>query len=191
LGRFVGITGTPGTGKKTLAPLVARTLGLQCIGLNDLLTKREKTKGTFSVDPAKMRRQLLERTKGRWLVYGHLLPDVLEERDVERVVVLRCDPEALKRRLQSRGYSQAKLASNVEAELIGLIASDCFAKFGRSRVTEFDSTSRSKSDSAKSVARLLGRRLLRGHPVDWLGRYASPEKLTSLLSAARTESAFT
>lgn len=191
MGRFLGIAGTPGTGKKTIAPLVAKALGLQVVGINDLLTARERTTASLGADPAKLRRRLLKRTMGTCIVYGHMVPDVLAKRDVSRVVVLRCEPSALARRLRQRKYSPAKIADNVEAELIGVVSADCVSKFGREKVVEFDTTSATAKDSAKAVRGLLSGKSRAGAPVDWVPFYSSAEKLRSLLSEASTDSALT
>ena len=190
MGRFLGVTGTPGTGKKTLAPQAARALGLPCIGLNDLLTSTELASAS-GVDPAAIRRRLTRVTRGRWVVYGHMLPDVLRGSDVDKVVVLRCEPGVLKRRLKERRYSSEKIRINLEAELIGLIHSECLRRFGSERVAQLDSSSPSRQRSAASLAALLRSPASRGSRLDWLPRYYSAVKLRSLLSAASTESAFT
>ena len=189
MGRFLGITGTPGTGKKTLAPRVAKALGLPAVGLNDLLRARERASASRGVDPSKLRRRLLKLTGGPEVVYGHMVPDVLEKRDAQRVVVLRCDPLELGRRLRSRGYSFAKVAGNVEAELIGVVSAACISKFGRGRVAEFDTTSSSVRASVEAVRGLLTGKA--GAMIDWVPFYSSAEKLRSLLSEASTDSALT
>lgn len=191
MGRFLGITGTPGTGKKTLAPLVAKILGLACVGLNKYVPHSRRKLGTVAVDTDVLRRSLFSSVDGRCIVHGHLLPDVLRRNEVERVAVLRCDPTALKLRLLSRGYNAAKVKANVEAELIGLVSSLCFHKFGEVRVVEFDATSGRVAKSADAVAKLFTTPYRANPRIDWLERYGSASKLRSLLSVARTESAFT
>lgn len=191
MGRFLGITGTPGTGKKTIAPLVARSLGLPVVGLNQLLTRREVATGSEGVDPEKLRRRLLGRFRGRVLVFGHLLPDVLGRSEVDRVVVLRCDPSVLKRRLRLRRYTPEKVAANVEAELIGVISASCVLRYGWEKVSEFDTTSAGARDSVAGVVRLLSSAHPRVSRLDWVPHYSSAVKLRSLLSVERTDSAFT
>jgi adenylate kinase len=190
LGLILGITGTPGTGKKSIAPAVSALLGLPCVAINDLVSppeRRGRGRRSIDVEPRTLRRRLLQ-LKGRKVVYGHLLPDILEGEDVDRVVVLRCDPDVLKNRLVERGYSWSKVSANVEAELIGLISSSAVAEFGRAKVTEVDTT---KSDVAKTtvkVARFLSHSTGTTRRIDWLGDYASEVKLRSLLSKRRARS---
>ena len=180
--RFLGITGTPGTGKKTLAPAVAKELGVPFIGLNELLTPSERVRTSRGVDPRLLRKRLLRRTRETALVYGHLVPDVLERGDVERVVVLRCNPSKLARRLRQRSYPRAKVAENVEAELIGVVSAASILRFGGRRCADFDTSSRSVTNSAAAVAKLLRAPHPRGARVDWVALYSSAEKLRSLLS---------
>ena len=49
---------------------------------------------------------------------SHLLP-------VDGIVLIRCHPDILKKRLFERDYSQSKVSENVECELIGTIAAEC------------------------------------------------------------------
>jgi broad-specificity NMP kinase len=97
----------------------------------------------------------------------------------------------LKRRLRKRGYSPAKVTENVEAELIGVVSASCISRFGRLRCAEFDTSSRSVRISVGKVAGLLSVPRSEGAPVDWVPLYSSAEKLRSLLSDERTDSAFT
>jgi adenylate kinase len=191
MGRFLGITGTPGTGKKTLAPSVARLLGLPCISLNGLLTPREVAEDSPGADPRRLRTRLLGRARGTNVVFGHMVPDVLTKGELERVVVLRCNPSVLRLRLHQRGYSAEKVTGNVEAELIGVVAAACISKFGRRKVAEFDTTASGVRNSAEAVAGLLQSSRSPGAPIDWVPLYSSAEKLRSLLSEASTDSAFT
>ena len=190
MARMLGLTGTPGTGKKTVAPLIASRLGLPALSINDLLLPagRRRDAVTIEVDSARARRVILRHSSGRCLVYGHLLADVLRRGDVERVVVLRCDPAVLKGRLIARGYSREKVRENVEAELIGLIATTASMKFGGARVSEVDTTPCNVPATAARSAWLLSGRSWVPPRLDWLEAYSSALKLTSLLSARPTRS---
>jgi len=179
---IVGVTGGPGTGKKSISPLVAAGLGLPCLGINGLASELGSTTrrgGEVDVDLLKSR--LPKRVPGPALLYGHLIPYVLESRAVERVVVLRCTPEVLKRRLAARGYRAKKIEENVEAELIGVVSSDAFARFGSAKTSEFDTTGSTPKMAAGRIVKLVRK----GGPtprIDWTLGYDSGAKLRSLLS---------
>jgi len=183
LGTVIGITGTPGTGKKSVAPLVASVLGLGLVSLPRLPGDAMSHETDESeIDTAKALRDTQRSPPGNVVAYGHLLPYILPPRLVERIVVLRCDPMVLKGRLSRRGYSSRKIMDNVEAELIGVIATDAVSAFGRERTFELDTTTSSPVSAAKSVVRLVRGPRTAPHRIDWMPGYGSAPKLKVLLS---------
>ena len=183
MGTVIGITGTPGTGKKSVAPLVASVLGLSLVGLPRLPGEAvSASKDEFEIDTAKAKRDIQRSPPGNAVAYGHLLPYILPRSFVRRIVVLRCDPMVLRGRLSRRGYSSRKITDNVEAELIGVIASDAVSAFGRERTFEFDTTTSSPASAAKSVVRLIRGPRTTPQRIDWMSSYRSARKLKSLLS---------
>jgi len=188
--RMVGISGTPGTGKKTVAPLVAKMMGLGApIAINSL------AKARGDVDTTMLRRRLLELDPPREVVFGHLLPHVLRKPEVAFVAVLRCEPAVLRRRLSDRGYPAAKVVENVEAELIGVVLDECVRRFGSDLVHEYDTTSAPPEKVARALARDAEAKA--GQPaaarawIDWTLDYDSSTKLTSLLAGGRDPPAST
>jgi adenylate kinase len=183
---IVGICGTPGTGKKTVAPKVATLLGFPgAISINSLAAK-----GAPDVDVRQLRAKLLKSRPSRFVLFGHLLPDVLRKRETAFVAVLRCDPSVLRKRLRGRGYPRAKVTANLEAELIGLLLYECVLQYGSELVREYDTTSSSPEDVAKAIARDAKASLKRGPKaatrrppawIDWTLDYGSSSKLRSLL----------
>jgi len=189
LGSYVGLTGTPGTGKKTLAPMVASRMGLPCISLRDLAVSSGMIRQDDSdaeVDTAALGRFIVKRVSGSALVYGHLLPYVLGSRALRKVAVLRCEPKALKRRLLARGYGPEKVVENVEAELIGVISADSMTAFGIRKTAEFDTTASEPNAAAKAISEFLKGSGEAGPGIDWTFGYGSASKLRSLLSVRGT-----
>ena len=68
-------------------------------------------------------------------------------------VVLRCDPDILRERLEKRGYSEKKINDNVEWELMGSM----WNEYEDTNVpwTEFDCSNSSASDIVKSIIEWL------------------------------------
>lgn len=176
------ITGTPGTGKKTIAPAVASLLRVPCYGLTDLAVRycMVDVEEAGEVDAVRLGRRLREDVSEGCVLFGHLIPYALKKCDVARAVVLRCEPAVLKARLKARGYSRAKIVGDFEAELIGVIATDSIAAFGHAKVSEFDNSTATPGEAAREVARLLSDSSARPCPVDWLCSYDSPRALKSL-----------
>lgn len=182
----VGITGTPCTGKKTIAPFVASLLGMTVVDLNSFgSTPRKRRSKERAVDTGLLRRHLLRRGFGDAVVSGHLLPEVLKRGDLDFVVVLRCNPLVLKERLIARRYSDAKVLENVEAELIGVVLDASVRAFGEDLVHEYDTTSSTPSAVARRIARdYRSRRSGRQPWTDWTLDYDSSTKLRLLLRSA-------
>ncbi len=191
----MGVTGTSGTGKKTIAPVVAVALGMSALDLNTLADELgcvERIGEESYVDTLNLRVRLKSRGWRRSVFYGHLLPGVFRDAELERVIVLRCEPSTLKRRLLRRGYSGDHLRENVEAELIGVSLSDSLRAFGPGRVLEYDaSESTPEQVSAKIVSDYRSKRRGRRAWLDWTKDYDSATELKSLLSVPKTASAFT
>jgi len=194
LRNYVGITGTPGTGKKTLAPLIASRMGLPCISLYDQAVSSrliKKDDDDAEVDTSALRRFLARHVSGPALIHGHLLPYVLGGRDVRKVAVLRCEPKALKQRLLKRGYQPKKVVGNVEAELIGVLSADSFTAFGSKKTAEFDTTASEQTAAVKAISEFLQGSREPGPRIDWTFGYGSASKLRSLLSLRETRPTLT
>lgn len=180
----IGVTGTPGTGKKTLSPRVAEALGVPCIGINSFAAARglvdEGSEG--AVDTDALREALSPSLRRGCVVYGHLLPFAVAPSALSRAVVLRCEPSTLKQRLTARRYDASKVVVNVEAELIGTVFAETLKAFGAAKTSEVDTT---RSSPAATVAEILA--AVKGDrpatpPIDWLPGYGTGARLRDLLS---------
>jgi adenylate kinase len=173
----IALTGTPGTGKTATARHLAGSLRCREVGeLADELGCARRVRAGWQVDLWQLRRVLrdrrpLERVD---LVVGHLA-HLLPIRDV---VVLRCHPEELVRRLRraQRGSTHDR-QENYVAEATDVVLLEA-RRPGR-RVWEVDTTGRSVEEVAARVKR---RWRLRGPSdygrVDWL---ADPQVTAHLL----------
>lgn len=187
---IVGICGTPGTGKKTVAPKVSELLGLAgAISINSLAPQ-----GSSEVDPKQLRKALLKSKPAHVVLYGHLLPYLLKKEEAGFVAVLRCDPAVLRKRLVARRYPSSKVTENVEAELIGVLLYDCVKEYGDDLVREYDTTAATPEDVANAIARdardsLAGKarrsRKAKAHWIDWTLNYGSSSKLRSLFPGGK------
>jgi adenylate kinase len=191
---LLGVTGTPGTGKKTLSPLIASRLSYSLLDLNSAVMHDSRSKpGTpLEVDTVRLRKRILANRASNRVIFGHLLPDVFRAKELDFVAVLRCEPSILKRRLVGRGYSGPKVIANIEAELIGVVLDASIRSFGKSLVHEYDST---KAEPAR-LARIIVSDYTRGIKaeddwIDWTDRYTSSARLRSLFSLGSTEPAST
>ena len=138
------LTGTPGTGKTT----ISKVLNKKILHLSELYSESSEGKTTsdeWLVDIEKLN-QVFHKKKGdNFIVEGHLSHTL---KDVEKVIVLRCDPNVLKSRMEKRNYSESKIRENLEAEAIGIIYSEVIEMFDRSKVAQLDTTNYTSEQAA-------------------------------------------
>lgn len=164
----VAITGTPGTGKTTAVAFVETELDV--IGLNDLVRSEGLTIGTDEERNSLVADidAIESRLSGRddVLVESHLAHHL----DADRVIVLRCRPETLKRRLLERGESERKAAENAEAEALDVILSEAVDRHGLESVYEIDTSDSDPEAVAGEIEAVLnGERQPSAGTVDFTG----------------------
>eukprot|EP01087_Luapelamoeba_hula_P020022 TRINITY_DN6739_c0_g1_i1.p2 TRINITY_DN6739_c0_g1~~TRINITY_DN6739_c0_g1_i1.p2 ORF type:complete len:176 (-),score=41.85 TRINITY_DN6739_c0_g1_i1:10-537(-) len=139
------ITGTPGTGKTSLAEAVASALGLQHIELGAMVKDKGWHEGkndeydTYILDEDKVCDELEDiMTKGGNVVDFHSC-DFFPERWFDLVVVLRCDNTFLYSRLETRGYNAKKIAENIECEIMQVVLDEAQDSYRKEIVVELQS----------------------------------------------------
>ena len=162
---LVAVTGTPGTGKSSVCDALARR-GYHVVDLDDAarelgLTEADED-GTTVVDVDALATRLRVPTKVAFLKghYAHRMA-------ANVIVVLRCHPKALWRRLEARGWPEAKVRENVEAEAIDVILQEAVAE--GPPVFEIDTTATEPEAAANAVLDILGGRTEGREPgrIDW------------------------
>lgn len=140
------ITGTPGCGKSTTSELLQRRLSdykyyniSEFAQKNDCYEGYDKSRKSHIVDEDKLL-DILEPLlrKGGNIVDWHV-NDVFPERLIDLVVVLRCDNSILYKRLNKRGYHQAKIDENIDAEIMGVVMQDALDSYKKEIVVELTS----------------------------------------------------
>ncbi len=160
----VALSGTPGTGKTTISNLVADRLGIDVVHLNDaireagLFSERDVERDSLVADLDAVEAWLDDYRASALpgdsdgdaglLVESHLAHLL----DADRVVVLRCHPEALKPRLRDRGEPEASVAENAESEALDQILAAAVDRHGGDAVWEIDTTDRAPEAVADDVA---------------------------------------
>ncbi|EMA64052.1 nucleotide kinase [Halorubrum distributum JCM 13561] len=163
----VAVTGTPGTGKSTATALLEGEYDV--IHLNDriksddgLWTERDDDRDTLVADLDAVREDL-----GDWS--GVLDSHLAHRFDVDRVVVLRCRPETIESRLETRGESPETAAENAESEALDVILSEAVAEHGVEDVYEVDATDRDPEAVADAIrAAIEGEREPSAGTVDFI-----------------------
>ncbi len=150
------LTGTPGTGKSSVSEeLRARghTVidGKRFIIEGGLLGDLDEGRDTHEVDLDALNDSLemFRESDDEVILDSHLSHFM----DCHGIVVLRCSPDVLAKRLEGRGYGPAKVRENVQAEILDVIL--CEATESDIPVYEVDCSSGTVSESADAVEKIL------------------------------------
>ncbi len=183
--RYIIISGTPGTGKTTVARGLGDRLGAEVISLNELVMEEglvegyDEARDTYIVDFDHLVPRVVELIKDtektgvkRIIIEGHFA-DVIPEEYIDVVFILRCHPDELKRRLEARGYGKEKVRENVEAEILGDCIQYMLEKALDVPILEIDTSNMEVEALIELILEILeGKRDYREHElgtIDWLG----------------------
>lgn len=158
--KLIIITGTPCTGKSTLAQALAKKLGYQRLNLHHyyktISSGYNKKKQAYDIDKKKfiaLVRKKLSSTKKGLVVDSHI-SHLLPVKMVDWCIVLTCSNlKLLQKRLRKRKYSPQKIRENLEAEIFQVCLLE--AKEQEHRIITFDTAYNSTSKIVKALTKSL------------------------------------
>ncbi len=134
--KAIVVTGTPGTGKTTLAKRLSKLLGYPYVDVNDIILRYglsegyDKERDCKIVDTKELNKILIDiiRSSDSPLVIDSHLAHFLPKRFVSLCIITRCNLKLLRSRLKRRHYSDEKIAENLESEIMEVIPDEVFKK---------------------------------------------------------------
>ena len=166
---LIAISGTPGVGKTSVISEL-RSRGKRVLDVNEyirengLLGEKDDERDTFSVDIDSLNSSLMNMEyDGELFLDSHMSHCI----DCDMIFIFRCHPSVLAERLRGRGYSESKIAENVQAEILDVIL--CEASEMEVPVYEIDCTHGDVKDFADEIERVLAGNTDKYLPgnVDW------------------------
>jgi adenylate kinase len=177
--RVILITGTPCTGKTTIAKALTVKLNAEYINLTDyakvyqLTLGEDKERKTIIINENKMRKKLAEAInasdKANIIIDGHYAAAVTPAEFVTNVFVLRRNPKELKQFMEKCGFEGNKLWENLSAEILDVCLVEAVnAQPGK--VCELDVTGKTVEAVIDEIMDVLerGKKCYCGI-IDWLG----------------------
>ena len=125
MGKVVVISGTPGTGKSTLAKKMVKECGFKRLDVSkhykEISTGYNRKKQCYDIDMKKFEKLVKERLKEttkKGLVIDSHIGQLLPKKLVTVCIILTCSNlRKLKNRLKRRKYSKKKIEENIQAEI--------------------------------------------------------------------------
>ncbi len=151
---IVLLTGTPGTGKSSVAKILSKITNSKLISINALkgiYSGVDEERESKIVDLEKLETKLGDMINGDAVIEGHL-SHLLPLGDI--VIVLRTHPEELKKRLDKKGFGNEKIQENLEAEALDVCLIEAMEK--HKEVYEVNTTGKKPEETASEIKEILG-----------------------------------
>ena len=187
------VSGTPGTGKTTISNNIQNYIEAKVISLNELaiseklVGKYDAKRETSVVNDKKLIRFLIklieeyEKEVPEYLIIESHFSDIVPEQFINFVIILRCDPDELHKRLKRRGYKREKIRENVQSEILGNCVNYFINKPLNTPILEIDTTNASIETITKTIMRILTNEIdlkdFHVGKVDWLEKLSQEDRL--------------
>ena len=177
--RVILVTGTPCTGKTSVARQLTAKLNALYINLTKFAEKHRLTLGedkerkTTIIDEERMRQKLAETIKAtdnaNIIIDGHYASAVTPPDLTTHVFILRRNPKELKQFMQKRGFKEAKLWENLSAEILDTCLIEAI-QTQQGKICELDATGKTVEETVNDITDVLekGKKCHSGI-LDWLG----------------------
>ncbi|MEO2116982.1 MAG: adenylate kinase family protein [Methanocaldococcus sp.] len=166
----IAITGTPGVGKTTVSKVLEEKLGIKVIDITEvvkeykLYTEKDEDMDSYVINFEKLENFIkeIEKQEEDIILDGH----VSHLLNPDYTIVLRCNPEIIKERLEKRGYKPKKVLENIQAEILDV----CLCE-SKGKVYEIDTTGRDVEDIVSEIIEAIKYKKERKGIVDWTEKY--------------------
>ena len=175
---IIAITGTPGTGKTSVAEKLSSFTGFELVKLNELAEKNDLYSGYDEkrkckiVDLEAIKKAILKKKESgkNLIIESHYAQDIPSD----MAVVLRANPEEIRKRGREKGWTRSKTEENVEAEIMEQCKIESLES-GRTTY-EADTTGKTPQETAEKILEIL-----QGEGMFLKGDFKIPESLREKL----------
>ncbi|MHA1377637.1 MAG: adenylate kinase family protein [Candidatus Helarchaeota archaeon] len=186
--KIVILSGTPGTGKTTVANRLKDSIPAKIIDINYEVIENK----IFSVDPDRntkiadfktLKAHLVKKIKQIESVFviveGHYA-DIIPNKLVYKAIILRTHPEILKKRLGQRNFEKDKVSENLQAEILGDCTYHAINAYDTDKIFEVDNSRLTIEQCTNRILEIItkDKKDLKSKKIDWLHVLEKDEKLS-------------
>ena len=118
----------------------------------------------------------------KYIIIGHLLPELIKKESLWKIFVLRCEPNILISRYKLRNYEESKIKDNIVSELIGTICYESIMKYGENITFEIDVSNQSVDSIVNEIHNKISNEIKVTKNIDWLESAYKSENLREYLN---------
>ena len=182
------LTGIPGSGKTIIGEKLAKNLKGLFIDIPVLVKKKKlfsyynKKYKSYIVDLRKLRKELnkIYKIEEKKIIISSHFPINIPKEKIFKVIVLRCNPLVLIKRLKKRNYPYEKIRDNVISELIDLIYYEAIKYYGKKMVFQLDISNKKINKILKEISLILSKGN-KQYMIDWIAFLEEIGKLNFIL----------
>jgi adenylate kinase len=161
--QVIAISGTPGTGKTAVGNTLAKRLNAEVIELGQVVKDQgfhygeDSDRETLIINIEALQNYMVQQfqnSEKRFVIIGHFA-DIVSEEFLAVLVVLRCHPVILTKRLSNRQWPVKKILENIQAEILGVCTSQSLSQHNRSKIYEIDTTDLSVDEVVTAIEVIL------------------------------------
>ena len=187
------ISGTPGCGKTSVAKELSNLISGRIISLNELAISEDfsfeydEDRKTLIVDfkiflPYVLKKiKKIKKINPSFLIIESHFSDIIPNKLVDYVFILRCYPDELVNRLKEKNYDSKKITENIQAEILGNCVNYFIKKKTKKPLFEIDTTHLTIDSVAKTIKRIItGKEYLQNYyigRIDWLEKLDQEDRL--------------
>ena len=159
---LIALTGTPGTGKTSVSKILIEN-GIKVIDLNNLAISKNFVSGQDSkrksaiIDTVKLNDYINKNFNvNDTIIFESHLSHLLKCMD--KIIILRCHPKELQKRLKIKKWDKEKIQENVEAEILDIVLSEAVEIQGTQKLLEIDTTQKSPKEVSEKILELIDKK---------------------------------
>ncbi len=191
--KMIIISGTPGCGKTSVTNELSKLIDAKIISLNELAVsddfsfEYDKERKTYIVDfkiflPYILKKiKIIKMNDPKFLIIESHFSDIIPNKLIDYVFILRCDPDELAKRLKKKDYNLDKITENVQSEILGNCANYLVQKKIKKPIFEIDTTNLNIESVAKTINDILFAKIeVKNYnlgKIDWLEKLFQEDRL--------------